>query len=136
MEGNIITDQEYQSLCQGGFKESMVNQLKALVANINSRKRPNEEKLDYEDLKASLDFNIDYLLDGNLNIADDNQREEVSRAVLESLERVQRMRERPTTWLAGSKKRKNKRRNTHKKRKINKTKNKRRMSKKTKNYRK
>ena len=118
MAGNIITDEEYQNLVDGGFEKTMVNELKQLVASINSRRGPNEEKIDYEDLKTSIDFNNDYLFDGNFNMADDNQRRQISRGVLESLERIQRMSERPTTWYpsGGSKKRKTNKRKTNRKR--------------------
>jgi hypothetical protein len=128
MAGNIITDEEYQNLVNGGFEKTMVNELKQLVASINSRRGLNEEKIDYDDLKTSLDFNNDYLFDGNFNMADDNQRREISRGVLQSLERMQRVRETPSVWRGGSKKRKtnkkrtNKRRKTNKKRKTHKTK--------------
>ena len=122
MAGNIITDEQYKDLCQGGFKESMVNELKQVVASINSRRGPGEEKLDYDDLKASLDFSNDYLFDGNLNMSDDNQREQVSREVLKGLERVQRVRETPSVWRGGLKKRKTNKRKTNRKRKTRKTK--------------
>lgn len=125
MAVNTITDKEYQSLCDGGFKESMVNELKQVVASINSRKGPGEEKLDYDDLKTSLDVNIDML--DNFNMADDNQREQVSREVIEGLERNFQRSQRGTVWLpskrpriGGSNKQKTKRRKTHKKRKTHK----------------
>jgi hypothetical protein len=122
MAGNIITDEEYQNLVDGGFEKTMVNELKQLVASINSRRGPNEEKIDYEDLKTSLDFNNDYLFDGNFNMADDNQRKQISREVLKSLERIQRVRETPAVWRGGSKKRKTNKRKTNRKRKTRKTK--------------
>ncbi len=125
MNQNGITDDDYRNLCQNGFKESMVNELKQLVASINSRKGPREEKLDYEDLLASVQANTDYLFDGNLDMSNNEEREQLSRAVLKSLERVFQMSQRKTIWNAGSKKQKNRRRKTHKKRRTRKTKSRR-----------